>query len=75
MTDSRGQADPIWPLFAVAIAVIGSAVISKYAFGLPFLTGAAEISVGALLILVTTIFTVWAVQLAHGWWRKRGETA
>jgi hypothetical protein len=56
---------------AIVTAVVSETIAEEIELGL---THGVEAAVVTLASLFGMLISVWAVQLAHGWWRKQGET-
>lgn len=56
-----------------AIIMIASTVMTLL-YPVQWMAAEVQVLVGALVITASAIGGAWTVQLAHGWWRKRGET-
>jgi len=54
--------------------MIVSTVMAQ-AYPVQWMSFPVQVFVGSIVIAGSAIGGAWATQLAHGWWRKRGETA
>lgn len=74
MSQSRAQADPLWPMFAGGLIALASVLMLQF-YPVAWLSAGAQFAVGWLLLAASVVVLAWATQLAHGWWQKRGEAA
>ena len=76
MSDDRGQAmaDPWFQVGIAAIIMVASTVMAQL-YPVQWMAFEVQVLVGGIVITASAIGGAWTVQLAHGWWRKRGEAA
>jgi len=58
----------------VGVIVTASTVMAQ-TYPVQWMSFPVQVFVGAIVIAASAIGGAWTAQLAHGWWRKRGETA
>jgi len=61
-------------ILIVATIMIASAVVAQ-TYPVQWMSFSVQVFVGVIVIAASAIGGAWAMQLAHGWWRKQGETA
>jgi len=61
-------------ILIVATIMIASTVMAQ-TYPVQWMSFPVQVFVGVIVIAGSAIGGAWAMQLAHGWWRKQGETA
>jgi len=56
------------------VIVVASTVMAQ-TYPMQWMSFPVQVFVGSIVIAGSAIGGAWTMQLAHGWWRKRGETA
>jgi len=61
-------------ILVVGVIVVASTVMAQ-TYPVQWMSFPVQVFVGSIVIAGSAIGGAWTMQLAHGWWRKRGETA
>jgi hypothetical protein len=76
VSESRAQATPdLWFQILIVMTIMIASTVMAQTYPVAWMSFPVQVFVGVIVIAGSAIGGAWAMQLAHGWWRKQGETA